>query len=276
MKKIQLFFAAAICFSTATIGQTNASLKLPTGKTYQVENKLETTSSTDVQGQTMESKANITSTYKIDVKNKTGENYNLTNTLLHINMSMSMMGQDINFDSDSTNDMNGEFGSALKDYVNQPKDLTVDNSARIVSADSTDTSATGIAKRLNLAQTGYGTQLAFLPLPANPKADTSWTESINSDGMSRTTHYTIKDISGDIATISFTGTDSVETTMEQQGMEIATKTHGNVVGEEKVNIKTGVIQSGSSTSDASGTVSAMGQDFPMKTKITSTTTVKEL
>jgi hypothetical protein len=276
MKKIQLFFAASICFSTATIAQTNASLKLPTGKTYQVENKLETSSSTDVQGQTMESKANIISTYKIDVKNKAGENYNLTNTLSHINMSMSMMGQDINFDSDSTNDMNGEFGSALKDYVNQPKDITIDNSAKIISADSTDTSATGIAKRLNLAQTGYGTQLAFLPLPENPKVGISWTESTNSNGISRTTNYTIKDISGDIATIAFTGTDSVQTTMEQQGMEIATKTTGKVVGEEKVDIKTGVIQSGSSTGDASGTVSAMGQDFPMKTKITSTTTVKEL
>ena len=276
MKKIQLFFVAAICCSTATIGQTNASLKLPTGKTYQVENKLETTSSTDVQGQTMESKANITSTYKIDVKNKAGENYNLTNTLSHINMSMSMMGQDINFDSDSTSDMKGEFGSALKDYVNQPKDLTIDHSAKIVSADSTDTSATGIAKRLNFAQTGYGTQLAFLPLPENPKVGTSWTENTNSDGISRTTNYTIKDISGDMATISFTGTDSIVTTMEQQGMEIATKTTGKVVGEEKVDIKTGVIQSGSSTGDASGTVSAMGQDFPMKTKITSTTNVKEL
>jgi hypothetical protein len=276
MKKIQLFFAAAISFSTATIGQTKASLKLSTGKTYQVENKLETSSSTDVQGQTMESKANFTSTYKIDVKNKTGDNYNLTNTLSHINLSMSMMGQDINFDSDSTIDMKGEFGSALKNYVNQPKNLTIDNSARVISADSTDTSASGIAKRLNFAQTGYGTQLTFLPLPENPKVGTSWTESTKSDGSSRTTLYTIKDISGDIATISFTATDSDQTTMEQQGMEIATKTTGNVVGEEKVDITNGVIQSSSSTGNSSGTVSAMGQDFPMKTKITSTTTVKEL
>lgn len=276
MKKIQLLFAAAISFSTVTVGQSNTRLKLPTGKTYQVENKLETTSSTDVQGQTMESKANITSTYKIDVKNKTGVNYNLTNTLSHIIMNMSMMGQDISFDSDSSSDMNGEFGSALKDYINQPKDIEVDNSGKIVSADSTDTSATGIAKRLNLAQTGYGTQLAFLALPANPKKGSTWSETNNSDGMSRTTNYTINDIRGDIATISFNGTDSVETTMEQQGMEISTKTHGKMEGEEKVNIKTGVIQSSTSTGDASGTVTAMGQDFPMTTKITSTTTVKEL
>ncbi len=276
MKKIQLFFAAAICSSTVTIAQSNTALKLPTGKTYQVENKLESSSSTDVQGQTMESKANISSTYKIEIKNKAGDDYNLTNTLTHINMNMSMMGQDMSFDSDSTSDMNGEFGSTLTDYINQPKDIQIDHSGKIISADSTDTSATGIAARLNLSQTGYGTQLAFLALPAKVKAGTAWTEITNSDGMSRTTNYTIKDIDGNIATISFNGTDSVETTMEQQGMEISTKTHGNVVGEEKVDIRTGVIQSGSSTGDASGTVSAMGQDFPMKTKITSTTTVKEL
>ncbi len=276
MKKIQLVIVAIICFSTVTIAQTSSTLKLPNGKTYQVENKLETNSSTDVQGQTMESKANIISTYKIQVKNKTGDNYNLTNTLSHINMSMSMMGQDMTFNSDSTSDMNGDFGSALKDYINQPKDITIDNSGKITSADSTDTSATGIAKRLNLAQTGYGTQLAFLPLPANPKVGSDWTESTNSDGMSRTTHYTIKEINGNIATISFNGTDSIVATMEQQGMEIETKTKGKVVGEEKVDLKTGVIQSSSSTGDASGTVSAMGQDFPMSTKITSSTTVKEL
>jgi len=276
MKKIQLFFAAAISFSSVAVAQSNVSFKLPTGKTYQVTNKLETNSSTDVQGQTMESKANITSTYKINVKNAAGKIYNLTNTLTHIDMNMSMMGQDITFDSDSSSDMNGEFGSALKDYVNQPKDIQVDNSGKIVSADSTDTSATGIAQRLQLAQTGYGTQLAFLPLPANPKEGSAWTETTNSNGMTRTTNYTIKEISGNMATISFNGTDSVETTMEQQGMEISTKTHGKVVGEEKVDIKTGVIQSGSSTGDASGTVSAMGQDFPMTTKITSSTTVKEL
>lgn len=276
MKKIQLLFVAAISFSMTTLAQSKTGLKLPTGKTYQVENKLETSSSTEVQGQTMESKANITTTYKIDIKNKTGNNYNLTNTISHINMNMSMMGQDINFDSDSSSDMNGEFGSTLKDYINQPKDIEIDNSGKIVSADSTDTSATGIAQRLNLAQTGYGTQLAFLPLPANAKTGTTWKETINSDGTSKTNNYTIKDISGNVATISFTGTDTVETTMKQQGMDISTKTHGKVVGEEKVDMRTGVVQSGSSTSDASGTVSAMGQNFPMSTKITSTTTVKEL
>lgn len=276
MKKIQILVTASIFFSTTSLlAQKNSTLKLPASKTYQVVNTLETTSSTDVQGQSMESTANITSTYNIEVKAKTGENYNLSSTLSHINMNMSMMGQDIKFDSENKDDMNGEFGTALKDYINQPKNLQMDNSGK-VTTDSKDTALSEMAKRLQLDQNGFGTQLAFLPLPANAKVGDSWTETKSSPDRTTTTNYSIKDISGNIATISFASTDSVTTTMEQNGMEIAVKTSGKATGEEKVDIKTGVIQSSTTKGDASGTVSAMGQDFPMSTKVTSSTTVKEM
>ena len=276
MKKIKLFLFATVCFSTASIGQTNTSLKLSTGKTYQVDNKIETNSTTEVQGQSMESKANIASTYKIEVKGRTGDNYNLKSTLSHIVMDMSMMSQQINFDSDKKEDMDGQMGTALKTFVNQPKDLQMDNSGKVVSKDSTDSSLTGLAQKLNFAQTGFGTQLAFLALPGNAKVGSSWTDSSNTDGISRITNYTIKDISGGIADVSFTGTTTSDLKMEQNGMEISTKTTGKVTGEEKAEVKTGVIQSSTSTADASGTVTAMGQDFPATVKVTSTTTVKEL
>jgi hypothetical protein len=276
MKKIQILLVASIGFSTTSLmAQTKASLKLPASKTYQVVNTLETTSSTDVQGQTMESTANITSTYKIEVKGKTGDNYNLSSTLSNISMNMTLMGQDIKFDSENPDDMNGEFGAALKDYIDQPKNLQMDNSGKIAS-DSKDTSVSGIVKRLQIAQNGYGTKLAFVDLPAHAKVGDSWMETNSGEGMSKTTNYTIKNITGNIATISFTTADSVSTTMDQSGMQIATKTTGTSEGEEKVDIKTGVIQSATSKGDASGNVSAMGQDFPMSVKINSSTTVKEL
>ena len=79
-----------------------------------------------------------------------------------------------------------------------------------------------------------------------------------------------------MATVSFTAKDSISITMEQNGMEISTKTSGKAEGEEKVDMKTGVIQSSTYKGDASGTVNAMGQEFPMSTKITSNTTVTEL
>ena len=152
MKKIPIILAALICFSTTSINaQTKSKLKLPENKKYQVVNTLQTNSTTDVQGQSMESTVNVTSTYTIEVKDKSGENYNLNSTLSGINMNMSMMGQDIKFDSDNQDDMNGQFGTALKDYINKPKEIQMDQSGK-VSFDEKDTSLNSIARQLHLTE----------------------------------------------------------------------------------------------------------------------------
>ena len=42
-------------------------------------------------------------------------------------MNMSMMGQEMNFDSDKKEDMDGQIGSAFKEYINQPKEVVIDH-----------------------------------------------------------------------------------------------------------------------------------------------------
>lgn len=276
MKKTPLLIAAAFCISTTAFTQSGTALHLQKGQKFQVENKIETTSSTTVQGQAMDSKANITSTYNIEVKDKVNDNYNLSNTISHILMNMEMMGQSINFDSDKQDDMNGMVGESLKDYINKPQDVQMDYSGKIISDPKDTSKASAIAKQLNFAQSGYGTQMAFLATPKNAKVGTSWTTKTDAGGIESTNNYTIKEINGDVATVSLEGTVATNMTMQQNGMDVVTKTSGKMSGEEKVNIKTGVIQTSTTTGDASGTVSAMGQDFPSSTKISSTTTIKAL
>lgn len=276
MKKTPLLIAAAFCFSTTAFTQSGATLHLQKGQKFQVENKIETTSSTTVQGQAMDSKADITSTYNIEVKDKVNDNYNLSNTISHILMNMEMMGQSINFDSDKQEDMDGMIGEGLKDYINKPQDVKMDNSGKIISDPKDTSKASAIAKQLNFAQSGYGTQMAFLAIPKNAKVGTSWTSKTDAGGIESTNNYTIKEINGDVATVSVAGTVATNMTMQQNGMDVVTKTSGKMAGEEKVNMKTGVIQSSTTTGDASGTVTAMGQDFPSSTKVTSTTTIKAL
>lgn len=79
-----------------------------------------------------------------------------------------------------------------------------------------------------------------------------------------------------MATIAFSGNLSTENTIEQAGMELKQKTAGSYSGEEIVDIKTGIIQTNSTTTNASGSVTAMGQYLPITTKVTSTTSVKLL
>lgn len=276
MKKISLLLASAVCLSTAITAQTTGTLKLTKGQKYVVENKLSTTSSTQVQGQAMESTADVATVYNIEVKDKTDNNINLSNTISNIKMNMSMMGQNITFDSDKKEDMDGNIGSTLKDFINQPKDIVIDHAGNVKP--STDTSAaSGLAKQLDFDASGYGAELAFLALPKNPKVGDTWTDNNSGDStLAKSITYTIKEINGNVATVSFTGTVSTQKTIEQQGMEIGTKTKGKISGEEMVDVKTGVVQTNNSTTEASGTVSAMGQDFPTSTKVTSTTTVKVL
>lgn len=279
MKKITLFITAAIFTSTGLFAQSNNSLNLKKGQKYVVENKISTKSSTEMQGQTMEANADITSTYNIEVKDVVADNYNLTNTVTAVKMNMTQMGQEMNFDSEKNEDANGPIGSALKDYIKQPKEVVIDKSGKIIpqKTDQKADSTNMIAKQLgNFEATGYGSDMAFESLPKNVKVGTTWTSKKDNGGISKTTNYTVKSISGNLATLSMTGDITSDAKMENQGMEITTKTKGKFAGEEVVDTTTGVIQSSTSTADASGTIGVMGQELPTSSKVTSTTTVKAM
>lgn len=275
MKKTTLFVIAAFSISTATFAQNNNSLNLKKGQKYLAETTVTTKSTTEAQGQSMETNIDAVTSYNIEVKDVTNDNYNFTNTVSKIKMNMSMMGQEMNFDSEKKEDLAGPMGSALKEFINNPKNVVVDKSGKLISQ-QTDTSGSANPATLQFEAVGFGTQLAFEPLPAKVKAGDKWVRKTDNNGISQTTNYTVKSISGDLATLSLDGTIITDMKMEQQGMEMTNKTSGKFTGEEIVNTKTGVIQSSNTTADASGNIEVMGQQLPTSSKVTTTTTVKML
>lgn len=278
MKKITLFIAAALCISSGLLAQNNP-LNLKKGQKYLVENKIVTNSSTEMQGQSMEVNVDVSSNYNIEVKELANNNYNLSNTITAIKMYMTQMGQEMSFDSDKKEDLEGPIGSGLKAYINQPQSVLIDKSGKVITPkkEANDDENSLLLKQFgDFEATGYGADMAFESLPQNLKVGSAWTNKSDKDGISKTTNYTIKAINGKIATVSLSGTIASEVKIENQGMEITTKTSGKFTGEEKVDISTGVIQSNTTTVDASGTLEVMGQELPTSSKITTTTTVKEI
>ena len=278
MKKISVLVVAAMCSSMALLAQSNASLNLKKGQKYVVENKISTKSSTEMQGQQMEADVDATTSYNIEVKDEVANNYNLTNTITNLKMNMTQMGQQMTFDSDKKDDLNGPIGSSLKDFINQPKAVVIDKSGKVIQEkkeQKADDASSMMAKQLgNFEATGFGADMAFEALPQNVKVGSTWTNKTDADGISKTTNYTVKAINGKLATIGLEGTLATDTKMEMQGMEITTKTTGTFAGEEIVDITTGVVQSNNSTTDAKGIVGVMGQELPTSSKVTSATTVK--
>lgn len=287
MKKIIIIFSAVVITSTVSLAQSTGALNLPAGQKYLVENKITTSSSSEMMGQTMESKADVSSNYRIEVKDIKGENINFVNTITAMKMSVNAMGQDMNFDSDKKEDMDGDIGKNFKDIINQPKDVVMDKSGNVIIKERTDTASETnssanptemMMKQLggDPAEQGYGAKMAFEIIPKGFKVGSTWSDSSSKNGITKVTNYTLKEINGDDYTISFVGTMDSNVKTEMQGMEIETKTKGKFTGEEIVNAKTGVIKKNTTNSDASGTVNVMGQEIPTSSKITSITTVTTL
>ena len=287
MKKIKLLILSAFIISTTSFAQSNGTINLSQGQKYLVENKITTSSSSEMMGQTMESKADVSSNYKIEVKEIKGNNINFVNTITGMKMSVTAMGQDMNFDSDKKEDMDGEIGKNFKDIINQPKDVVMDKSGNVIIAEKADTASETMSssnptemmmKQMggDPASQGYGAKMAFEIIPKGSKVGSTWSDSSSNNGMTKVTHYTLKEINGDEYKISLTGTIDSQVKTEMHGMEIETKTTGNFTGEEIVDGKSGVIKQNTTNSDASGTVQVMGQEIPTSSKVTSVTTVKPL
>jgi hypothetical protein len=271
--------------SIPVVVKTKPAVNLSNGQKYIVENKLTTASTSEMQGQSMESSADVTTVYSIEVNTIKDNNYNMTNKITSIKMNMSTMGQNINFDSDKKEDMNGEMGSSLKDYINQPNAVVMNNSGEVIVADKADSSkkdasaspAQMILKQMgDPEQQGYGAKMAFMPVSKTIKAGDSWQDSVSANGVTKVTNYVVKQINGNNATLSVSGTETRDTKIEMQGMEINTKTKGIFSGERTVDITNGIISQNNSTMNASGNVSVMGQEIPTKVKATSVTTVKPM
>lgn len=286
MKKFTFLISAALAISSVAVAQSKGSINPSKGQKYFVENKINTVSSSEMMGQTMESKADVTSTYNIEVKDIKDNNFNLVNTFTGLKMNANAMGQDMNFDSDKKEDMDGEIGRNFKDFLNQPKDVVLDKSGNVILSKKTDTAKDNrsasptamIMKQMggDPEEQGYGAKMAFEAIPVNAKVGSSWTDSSSNGGITKVTNYTVKEINGKEAKLVIAGTIVSDVKTEIQDMEIQTKTTGKFTGEEIVDMKTGVVKQNTSTIDASGIISAMGQDIPTTSKMTSVTTVKSL
>lgn len=275
MKQIKMMTLLLLICSGA-IAQKNPVIHLKTGETYILTSSMENKTVTNAMGQEIEALINSTSTYQLEVKEKTDSVYHLTSTLTHVKMSASNMGQEMTYDSDSTDDSSNPLGAAFGPYLNKPKDVRITTSGKILedsnAVEERDISSTALQQ---LENSGYGARIAFEPLPSNPDVGDTWTINTEQDGIVRNTVYSVISIDENTATIAYTGTMKSDITIESQGMEITTNTAGKFTGEEKVNIETGMVISSVSNITTTGTVNAMGNEFPVNADITITTHTKE-
>ena len=285
MKRITLILFAFIFISTS-FAQNAGNINLTKGQKFSVDNKIIAVTTQTLMGQSMESNAELTTKYSIEVKDIKDNNYNLSNTFTKMKAKMSAMGNDVNFDSDKKEDMEGEYAASFKDIINQPKEVVIDKSGKILNSKKEEPKPVNaqpdIMKMMieqllgDPEETGYGVNLAFVSTPSKISTGYNWTDSSNKEGIQRSTTYTVKEIKGTDAVITITGILNTDAKSQMQGMDIVNKSKGNLKGEEILDITTGVIKERTTTLESAGTISIESQGFeiPMTTKVTFVSSVK--
>jgi Family of unknown function (DUF6263) len=255
-----------VSFAFASL-QASAQLNIEAGKTY----KVTTTSDgvMEMMGNENANKVTITASIKISGLEK--DLYKGTNTITKMTMVGSMMGQDINFDSDKKADMDGQLGQMMASKVNKATEFTVNKTTGVYKETSEDKEG-GMGEMMSGGKSGAS---IFYPAVIGKKQGEKWTETNDKDGLKTTMNYEVISVNGNVLSLSFSSTTKGTTTSEMQGQSVDiavdTKTSGTIT----VDALTGIMKQSVMNIDGSSTMEAGGgQSMTIGNKSKVTTTVE--
>jgi len=254
--------------------------KIAVAKGQKLETVTTTKMSMELMGQNIDNESSATN--NVEVKEVNADGYVFANLIKRLTTKMNGMGQDISFDSDKKEDLDGQIGQALKGKIGTVQQIQVDKKGKVMGTnDTTAKDATGGMSDM-MSMTGdvsKGQPYPYLiQLPGkNIKAGDTWTDSSGTPATIKTvTTYTLKGVSADGALVSFTGTLVKSGTIQQNGMEIQMDMSGTTTGEATYEASTGLLKTSASSSDIKGTMGIMGQNAPLNATIKANITAKKL
>jgi hypothetical protein len=280
-KHFTIPFATLMLFSAGAVhAQSTGKLLLEKGLKLSVENVVNTFSNMEMMGQQIEINGDVNMNYNMEVADKNPEGTTVKSTLTRMKLNTTAMGQSRSFDSEKPEDLEDEMGKVLKSEINQTTEVVLNESAAVVSIRRPNTenagpSADAIKSMMNFGgEESGGAVLPFLIIPHGKKTGDSWQDSTVKEGNKVTTTYTLKQIDGTTATVSFAGLQSSSRKVEQMGTEVTVNMESKISGEAIVNTATGVIREKKTSMEGTGSTEIMGQSMPISNKVTITTTVK--
>ena len=281
-----IFLVATLFSTTLSQAQNNGTkLVLIKGQKLQIDNIVKSLTNMDLMGQSMEMTSDATMTHQVEVKDTKDANYTVASTITKITSRGNAMGQAYTFDSDKKEDLESEIGKAMKGQLNITHEADFNTAGTVVSEKKAISAEAPNANPMmdmmkNLTgggnDDGGGAGDIFQVLPKGKKQGDSWTDSTITEGSKTYKTYTLKEIKGNDAILTLSGTQSTNKKIEQQGMEVNVTMESKLSGESTVDLTTGIVKQKSLVMDGAGNADAMGQAIPITTKITSNTIVKNL
>lgn len=284
MKKL-LLVAAMISTIMATAQTVTKKVGLAKGQQLEQLSHIKMNMTQEMAGQSMEIKMESDITNVVEIKNAASNSFEVANTIKKVLMNMNAMGQDMKFDSDKKEDMDGQMGQAFKGKIGVPREFTVNNEGIITSLKNTaekKDEAGGMMGGMMSGALGDAEEkegAAFNSLANIPakgvKVGESWKDSTSDDNGKTFTTYTLKEVTGGNGVVTLSANSAMNRELEQQGMTMQMDMKGTTTGEYTFDVATGIIKSRKATTKASGTIDVAGQSVPVNIETTVSSTINK-
>lgn len=287
MQKIVLVLLAGFMLPLFSGAQTaadvkpaaaNAGIQVKAGQKFRVKSTIKLTSAAETMGQTMETNADSKNVVVYEVINAGNAEIEMQKTMTKLSVNTSMMGQEINYDSDKDDnpDMMKEM---FQNIINKAEGITIDYKGTIIKQDESASSSNPVMAMSGVSTNASATEL-FIPELAGKELKVG--DSISSVSVTKVDKYSSKDsgtykvhlVDNGIASVSYSGTQQVTTVMEQMGMEMNSASSNVVKAELQLDTKTGLVLAKATVIDTNTTIEVMGMQIPSTGKVISTITVE--
>jgi hypothetical protein len=284
MKKI---LSVAFMFSVIVAAGQTVTRKVGLAKGQQLEQQshVKVNMTQEMMGQSMEIKVESDITNLVEVKDAANNSFEVANTVKKVLMNMNAMGQDMKFDSDKKEDMDGQMGQAFKGRIGVPREFTV-NKDGIVTAlkNKSDNKyeTEGMMSGMMVGAMSDGEEkegssfnsLANIPAKG-VKVGESWNDSTSDDSGKTFTTYTLKEVNGGNGLVTLSANSDISRQMEQQGMSMQMDMKATTIGQYTFDVATGIIKTRKATTKATGTIDVAGQSLPVNFETTVESTVNK-
>jgi len=113
-----------LCIVVLATGAAHAQkIAVSKGLKLELVSNMKMTMSMEMMGQNIENNTETSNTTQIELKEVNPSSYLFSNTITKMLMHTSAMGQEMNFDSDKKEDLDGPMGAGMKNVLNIPQEI---------------------------------------------------------------------------------------------------------------------------------------------------------
>lgn len=283
MKKFLVVGLVAFASFAAQAQTYMPALNLAAGKKYAVSVSTKGNTTQEAMGQKMEMPMESVSYQVLDIKSATDKGYQAASTTSRMTFSMSMMGQDMSYDSDKKEDRDGKLGESLNKQVGVTTTFEVGKDGKIIestikkpkSDDESQDMMAGVMSSMGMSEAATPVFNLFSEVKEMKVGDSfTETKTVDKDGQGKnTTVYTFSSLKDGIATFTFSGTGNLDKTMTTQGMEMVSSTTNTVTGEMTVDVATGLLLKKTFKIETTGKIEVQNTEIPITSSMVITINV---